>query len=282
MEIESNKELCTLCTRCVRVCPATILEPRESEIRATNIESCIKCGHCVAACAHGAMIHSEFPPTKIHKINRELLPTPEQVMELIRSRRSNRAFSKRAISQEKLDLIAEAAYRAPTASNMQQVAFTLITDPAKIRLITKFTMDTFGGILKLVENPLLKPVLKLVMADVYRYVPAFKQMQDDYAAGGDKIMRGATAVLLIHSPATGRFGAEDANLAYQNASLVAQAMDVTQFYTGFVLTATRQRKGVLEKMLGIDGRIWAGMALAETAFAMENYVDRKDISLAVI
>lgn len=68
----------------------------------------------------------------------------------------------------------------------------------------------------------------------------FPEMRREYAGGNDRILRGATAVLLIHAPKESRFGAEDANLAYQNASLMAEALGVSQIYMGFVLTAVRQ------------------------------------------
>lgn len=70
------------------------------------------------------------------------------------------------------------------------------------------------------------------------------------------------------------------NLAYQNASLMAECLGVSQFYTGFVCSAIEQdKKGTLEKKLGIDGKIYAGMALGMPAFRYKNYIDRKDLKV---
>ena len=81
-------------------------------------------------------------------------------------------------------------------------------------------------------------------------------------------------------PRTSRFGYQDANLAYQNASLMAECLGVSQFYTGFVCSAIEQdKKGTLEKKLGIDGKIYAGMALGMPAFRYKNYIDRKDLKV---
>lgn len=110
-----------------------------------------------------------------------------------------------------------------------------------------------------------------------RYLPLFKKMQERFKQGDDKILRGATAVILIHTPTWNRFGAEDSNLAYQNGSLMAESLGIGQFYGGFVLTAVRQRKGEMEKMLGIDGKICAVMALGVPKFRYANYIDRIDI-----
>lgn len=128
-----------------------------------------------------------------------------------------------------------AAHRAPTASNLQQVAFTLVTDPDTLRRITAFTVETFASVVRKLENPLLKPLLKVFVGGAYRYLPNFHRLIGEYGEGRDLILRGATAVLLIHTPDGSRFGCQDSNLAYQNASLMAESLGVSQFYTGFGL-----------------------------------------------
>ena len=105
-----------------------------------------------------------------------------------------------------------------------------------------------------------------------------RRRKEEHKAGKDPILRKATALLLIHTPKSNRFGSEDANLAYQNASLMAQSLGVSQIYMGFVLTAIRQEgKDTLAKTLGIDGKIQAIMALGIPAFKYPKYTDRKEI-----
>lgn len=273
-----NDTSCIRCGRCVAVCPSRIFtqaEPR-GEVGMRSVETCIVCGHCVAACPTGSVIHSAFPAEKVHRIDRNELPTPEQVTLLCRARRSNRAFTKEPVPREKLEMIVEAAHRAPTGSNMQQVAFTLVTDPEKLRKIINITLDVFAGIARRLENPLLRPLLKPLMPDVYRYLPMFHRLIDEQAKGNDLILRGATAVLLIHTPGSARFGKADANLAYENGSLTAESLGVSQFYTGFVCTGIeRDKKDRIRKLLGIEGKIQAGMALGMPEFLFPNYIDKK-------
>ncbi|MDO5384678.1 MAG: nitroreductase family protein [Rikenellaceae bacterium] len=275
-------ESCIRCGKCVRVCPSKIFTQPASggEIGLQGIGSCIVCGHCVAVCPTGSVEHGDFPPQKVHPVDRELLPLPEQVMLLCKARRSNRAFTAKPVPEETLDRILEAAHRAPTASNLQRVAFTLVTDPEKLHAISAFTVGVFASILKKLENPLLKPVLKRIAPQLYGYVPHFKRLISEFDKGNDLILRGATAVILIHTPSESRFGCQDANLAYQNGSLMAESLGVAQFYTGFVCSAVEQdRNRRLAKMLGISGKIHAGMALGIPAFRYPNYIDRKDINV---
>ena len=272
-------ESCIRCGKCVRVCPSKIFTQPASggEIGLQGIGSCIVCGHCVAVCPTGSVEHGDFPPQKVHPVDRELLPSPEQVMLLCKARRSNRAFTAKPVPEETLDRILEAAHRAPTASNLQRVAFTLVTDPEKLHAISAFTVGVFASILRKLENPLLKPVLKRIAPQLYGYVPHFKRLISEFDKGNDLILRGATAVILIHTPSESRFGCQDANLAYQNGSLMAESLGVAQFYTGFVCSAVEQdRNRRLAKMLGISGKIHAGMALGIPAFRYPNYIDRKD------
>lgn len=276
--IRVNDSSCIRCGRCVKVCPSQIFvqEKAGGDVTLYKLENCIVCGHCVAACPTGSVEHAEFPAGRVHAADYAAMPTPEQVELLLAVRRSNRALLTRPVPQEMLDRIIAAADRAPTASNARQLGYTLVTDPAQLRAIAEYTLGVFGKLEKRLLHPLVKPWLSRIVPGVYRYVPVFKRLRREYAEGRDRILRGATAVLFIHAPKANRFGAEDANLAYQNASLMAEALGVSQIYMGFVLTALRQDKQEkLAGMLGLDDRrICAVMALGMPQFRYPNYIDR--------
>lgn len=273
---------CIRCGKCTKVCPSQVLvrEAGDSIPAVAHPEVCISCGHCVAVCPTAAVKHSYFPPDKVHPADRTLFPSPESLMLLCRSRRSNRAFSDRPIPRESLLQILEAAHRAPTASNRQQVAFTLVTDPELLRFVSRFTLDTFASIARKLEHPLLRPLLRRILPDAYNYLPAFHRMLDAYEQGDDRILRGATALILIHTPRDNAFGVIDSNLAYQNGSLMAESLGIGQFWTGFVYMALRHGNADrFCRKLGIEGAVHSGMALGMPRFLFPNYIDRKPIDL---
>lgn len=157
------------------------------------------------------------------------------------ARRSNRALSQRPVPQEMLDRIVAAADLAPTATNARQLGYTLVTDPVLLRRMSEYTLGVFGKLADRLSHPLVRPWLSRLLPDVYRYIPVSGNApricrgQRPYPAGCDG---------RVADPCAERepVRAEDANLAYQNASLMAEALGVSQIYMGFVLTAVRQDK----------------------------------------
>lgn len=281
--IQINQNTCIRCKKCIRICPSALFTLDEEKGIEVCADHCISCGHCVAVCPTSSIQHSDFPAEKVHPFDRNLLPSVDQVELLIKSRRSNRAFSKEKVPEVLLQRIMEAAHRAPTATNAQEVKLVLVTNPHVLMSISRLTIGTFMSIVGKIENPLLKWILKPLMPSNYRYVPVFKQLNNEFEKGNDGILRGATAVIFFYTDKKARFGCQDANLAYQNASLLAEAAGVAQFYTGFVCSAAgMDRQEKLQKLLGIEGKIHAGIALGMPSFRFDKYIDKKELSLTRI
>lgn len=272
-----HHDTCDTCRKCVLVCPAGILvqERKKEPISVTHMENCIACGHCVDACQTGSLHHSAFPPEKMHSIDYSLMPSPEQVMLLIKSRRSNRALISKPIPPETLEKIIEAARYAPTASNRQQVSCTVITDPGKLRQVADFTIGVFDSAAKKLMNPVVKCLFKPFLRQAYHYLPTLQRLKEQHLAGNDPILRKATALILFHTPASCHFGCEDANLAYQNASLMAQSLGVSQIYMGYVIRAMQQdKRNTLSRIVGTEEKIHAIMALGIPSFHYPRYTER--------
>lgn len=278
LQIDATR--CVRCGKCAWVCPSEILRQEEKggEIRVQHSEECIACGHCVAVCAKDAIQHSAFPDGTTHPIDYAQLPTADQLFALMQARRSNRALTSRPVPHEALERIVEAATLAPTATNARLLSFTVVTDPEQLRAVAGFTIQVFDKLANLLLNPVVKCLVKPFQLELYeKYAPMFASLKEAYAKGEDPILRKATALLIIHSPKSNRFGAEEANLAYQNASLMAESMGVSQIYMGFVLTAIRQaKKGAFSRLLGIEGEVFALMGLGMPAFRYPRSVDHRE------
>lgn len=280
--ISINQDSCIKCGKCVRVCPANVMcqESKGGCIDVKNIEGCIACGHCMDVCPTDSVQHSRFPPEKVHTIDYSNLPTPEQVMLLIKSRRSNRALTSKPISEQVIRQIVEAANYAPTASNNQQVSITVITDPELLRQASETTIRAFDSAITKLNFPVVRWLLKPFLRDIYDQIPAFYRYKQQHQNGEDPILRKATVLLVFHTPKSSELGCQDANLAYQNASLMAQSFGVSQVYMGFVMRAIKQgHRKTFSRMFRVDGTIHAIMALGIPAFRYAKYTEKSILSV---
>jgi len=68
----------------------------------------------------------------------------KEVLELMKTRRSIRAFAPEPVDREKLKELAEAACWAPTAGNIQPWCFGIVDDAGLIKKIKMFSPGLFG------------------------------------------------------------------------------------------------------------------------------------------
>ncbi len=280
VKLALDQEKCIGCKACVNICPMTIFVKGEG-IELKEPERCINCGHCVAICPKEAITHVRFGEGKVHKVEGSVASS-EDLMNLIRLRRSNRSMTTKPIPEASLDMIIEAAYRAPTASNMQGLRFVLVKDPEMLNGIIDITVGYFETMIRKFNNPFVRPFLKRFQPAVIKYLNAFARMIAERKTGGDPILRNATALLLIYTDEAVKFGVNDSNLAYQNASLMAESLGVAQVYTGFVcMTAAGDKHKQLNQLLGIKGKIHAGMAMGMPRNKFDKYIDKRPMNLKV-
>jgi ferredoxin len=87
-----DQEKCNRDGICAAVCPAHIINWKSGEDYPEMIpggeEICISCGHCVAACPHGAMNHKQMAAADCPPVKKEWLLGPEQTEHFLRNRRS--------------------------------------------------------------------------------------------------------------------------------------------------------------------------------------------------
>ena len=282
MNISIDKEKCAGCGHCATVCPSFVLhkqmneESKQWDIETKNVDMCIGCGHCVMVCKTGAISHETFANKHIRPVDKNLLPSPESVMELMRSRRSNRTITDKEIPDEWLNMIKEAAWCAPTAENSRNIQLRMITDINIIQNIENKVMNFFMNLVKPLQLRPVKALLSPFLKTLYRQAEELGMMNDLRKQGKRPATVNAKAILLITAPKDSRFGYQDSNLAYQNASLMAQALGLTQIYLGFVQTAfgmmgTKKTANIL----GIDKnqKVFAIMAIGIPSFSYPNCIE---------
>lgn len=119
-----NSEKCVGCGKCVKDCVASALYLDGGKARLRD--GCIECGHCFAICPTGAVDMPDYDTSDCGAVVSMTELDSNVFLQAIRSRRTIRQFRDIPVEQEKLDKILETGRYAPTGSNSQNVAFTIL------------------------------------------------------------------------------------------------------------------------------------------------------------
>jgi nitroreductase/NAD-dependent dihydropyrimidine dehydrogenase PreA subunit len=194
---------------CAADCPMGIIgfEPgRCPEMVPGGEAVCLRCGHCVAVCPHGALDHGQVPLAQAPAIDPALALTPAQGEQFLRTRRSVRHFKKEPLDRRTLERLIALASHAPTAGNSQLVEWTVIDDPRRLRAISARVIDWMRALL---ADPAAK---------IMPYYPLLVKAWD---AGRDTILHGAPCLVTAMAPPAARNGMVDLTLALSYLELAA-------------------------------------------------------------
>ena len=109
--IQIDKSRCVGCGLCVRDCFPGALSLEEHRAVLTAKESCIGCGHCIGVCPKNALGDDRLPMDDVQPVG---VPVPpEELLSMMRSRRSCRHYQKKPVPEELL-----AKCLLPTVSEM--------------------------------------------------------------------------------------------------------------------------------------------------------------------
>ncbi len=268
--ISINTDSCIKCGKCTKVCPPHIFMQLEklTPVRVVKADNCILCGHCVDVCPKAAIEHSEISYEKVHKIDYHNMPSAEQLMNLMHARRSNRTFTDRSLQDGEVEQIIEAGYYAPTAVNNRMVKITRVNDAERLEKVKDYVLDTFGDMAKKMRES-----GEEASADGYFGAAMLEGLVKAAKRGKDPILRGCKELIVFTS--NHRMGLRDSQLAYQNCSLMAQVLGISQVYLGYVCNAYEEGdKQKLKDILGVEDEIQAVMAIGIPAFRYTNYTER--------
>jgi nitroreductase/NAD-dependent dihydropyrimidine dehydrogenase PreA subunit len=273
---------------CARVCPANIFVQREKLTipELLDMERCIACGHCLAICAQGAISHSEFPSNTISPIQVEGMPTTEQVMALLKTRRSIRAFRDKPLEKVTIEKIIDGARFAPSGHNSQSTEFLIVQDRAVLKRVSALVIEYLRFEIKRFANPFFRTFAliadRALAESGLNEIPGFKRMIKLYESGADPILFGAPVLLAFHARRTVGLADVNAQLALQNASLVAHSLGIGHFYTGWVVSTCRapmtsawNRR--ISSLIGIPSgnKMHGALALGHPVPRFKNMIERK-------
>jgi nitroreductase/NAD-dependent dihydropyrimidine dehydrogenase PreA subunit len=247
---------------CTTVCPQRIFVQQEKLTipELVNTDRCIACGQCVAICRQSAISHAEFSSTAIQAIQFEKMPTTEQVITLLKTRRSIRTFRDKPLEEDTIEKIIDGARVAPSGHNSQSTEYLVVQDRALLNQVSATVIEYMKFEIRRFENPLFRTFALLADRELaesgLHEIPGFKRIIRLFESGADPILNDAPVLLAFHAHRTIVFADINAQLALQNASLVAHSLGIGHFFTGWVLSPCRAPRARawnerIPKLLGI-------------------------------
>jgi nitroreductase/NAD-dependent dihydropyrimidine dehydrogenase PreA subunit len=237
---------------CVKVCPSQIIVMKEGDTFPSTLEKaselCVHCGHCVSACPHGALVHASIPIESCYPLQRHLRPGPDSIRYFLKSRRSIRNYKSDRVPRKTSADLQDTARFAPTALNKQQVYWTVIEDPNKVKKLSGMTIDFFKEMLQTAtDNYVIKRNKRLIAA---------------WNRGKDCILRNAPHLVVVHSSPDLPYSQANCMIALTYLELYAHAKGLGTCWAGYFTTAVNLSL-LLRQTLGIpeDHRCFGSVML---------------------
>lgn len=281
MNVRRFEDKCNRCMLCVKDCAAGVWRDINGEPTPFAPQLCNLCSHCIAVCPKGAIEHSLLDTSKVKPVRKKGLDS-ESYREIVMGRRSVREYKENPVPKEIIEDILDLAKYSPTASNTQNVQYTVVTDR---ELLKKVSRRVFGYAIK--TNSFLKTRTgKLVKSAISKtnfgktfgkYTAGIDYYIERAEKGKDYILHNAPVLILIHTPADSSFAADNCNISATNITNYAYSLGLGTCYIGFLTMALRHDKR-LREMLKIpkDRKVHASLVLGYPAYRHSFTVYRKE------
>lgn len=222
MGIQIDRNKCIGCRLCVKDCVSGIIGFKDGKA-VMNAPHCIECGHCYAICPAQAVSMPGYDERDCGSVVSMEEIDSVTLLAAMKSRRSIRQFKQLPVEQERIDMILQAGRYCPTATNSQNVAYTVLGSQQDA--IEKLCIELLRK-----GQKIASPVSKFVRN---------AKIDDQF------LFKGAPLVIVV----SGTYGV-DASLASSYMELMAESLGLGVMYSGFFVAAAKL-SGKVGKLLNL-------------------------------
>ena len=212
--IEIDKKKCIQCGLCAKDCICECIKTdNDGYPKMTNEERCLKCQHCLTVCPKGALTFNGKKPEDSEKTDYN------DLLSLIKSRRSVRHFKDEEIPEETFEKLKNMVNYIPTGCNSHALHFSFVEKREVMDLIrTKVNKN----LIKAISNPVFSTIGK-----------KFEHYKAALEKGEDIIFRGAPHFIVVSSPLTAPCAPQDPIIALSYLELYAQHFGLGTCWCGY-------------------------------------------------
>ncbi len=244
-----DPDKCICCGDCVDECPHFLFSHQEDgSIGFADPESiCMTCGHCIAICPEDAIHHeaigevAEIPGIETPGA----IVSYEQILSLLRVKRSIRRYKPNSVPDEILDKVITALRYAPSGANVRNWRYKLISDQGTIKELAE----------------------------------AIFQEKKNWERGAIKKAKGIEPIfydaphILIMSSNQDEIGGNHAGIAFTYGMLAAETLGLGSCWIGYAQDAMENNRQI-KKLAGVRGKVWGVMTLGYPAVTYHRAVPR--------
>ena len=286
--IQINKEKCKACGICGSICPRHIPETIEqgnekvTVISEERIHLCMECGHCEAACPNLA-IHVE-------KLNGEHFnPIPkldmseDQLLGLLKHRRSVRRYKDKPVPRDILDRMLEAAHLAPTGTGSRSTGVIVIDTPEILNRLSERFFKLYTDLEKALKNPIARFIIRrrvgnatlntlqnFVMPGMHWYIKWYNSGQSN------EILRDCPVLILFYSSVLEPMASENCLIAAFHTILMAEVLGVGTCFNDLIPPACNKDDEV-KKMLSLPDNceVYASITAGYPKYKFQRTIPRR-------
>jgi nitroreductase/NAD-dependent dihydropyrimidine dehydrogenase PreA subunit len=191
--IITDSTKCKKCQLCKDICPTFSYN---NDMTGSYVD-CIDCQQCIALCPQGA---NKKVGLDNYLIELSQIP-PVEFERLLAQRRSHRDFTNQRVENDVIEKFIHHLRFSPTASNNQNLSFTVITNRDTIAVLNETVIHTLRQRFNKAINPLTKPLMAMMMGKrAHTLVKAKQKFLKKAEAKPDMITYNAPVVILVHAP----------------------------------------------------------------------------------
>jgi nitroreductase/NAD-dependent dihydropyrimidine dehydrogenase PreA subunit len=286
--INIDKNKCTACGICGITCPRHIPEIIEqgnkniTVISKERLNLCMECGQCEAVCPTHAI--------RVDKLAGEIFePVPElnlrenQLLDLMKHRRSVRRYKDKPVPRDILDRILEAVHLAPTGTGSRSTGVIVIDNPEMLKSLSEHFFTLYEKLEKAISNPIARFIIKKREGKVKLntlqtfVIPGMQWYSKWYREGiSNEILRDCPVLILFYSPIFEPMAEDNCTIAAFHAIFMAELLGIGTCFNQLIPPACNHDSEV-KKLLNLPDNceVYASLTAGYPKYSFKRTIPRR-------